>query len=428
MSKEAFEPKIAIVNTANLNNKGSMGRVEGIIKCLDGVSEEIVIIHRYFEQDQQTHVKQLKQKYPHVTFKEHPWFREKSSPLLTAIISFSRFCILASSYNILRLFKKKPKGELQSSDVIVDLNLIEPAEGVYLKMTIGAFFALMDTWHSKMAGKPVNVCSATIGPYNNFVLTSLARYVLNKVDLITLRENYSEKYLDKIRVNKPQIQVTADLAFLMDISLNKTSSLPKIVNDLSSDEIILGIAVSAMLHPALSESLYVQLIADLADFMIEKFDNPQIILITHTYQDSKITSLVYSKIKNKQKIRMLPSNLSATETKSVIGLCDLFICSRFHALVASTSLAVPSLGIVAYSKGKFHGIIGNTIGQENYLIDVPDDFDYDIFLSQLKSKVTSLWCSREEVKQDLIKKGSYAKSQALLNGQLIKELLNHKKL
>lgn len=421
-------PRIAIVNTSNLNNKGSMGRIEGIIKCLDGVSEDIVILHRYFKQDQETHVKQLKQKYPNITFKEHPWFKEKSSPFLTALCSLSRFCTLVFLYNLLRLLKKKPKGELQSSDVIVDLNLIEPAEGVYLKMTIGAFFALIDTWHSTMTGTPVNVCSATVGPYNNFILTNFARYVLNKVDLITLRENYSQAYLDSIQVKNPQIHVTADLAFLMDSSFHKTSNLSQLVDCDFSDKTIIGISVSAMLHPALSEPLYVQLIAELIDFLIDTFIGTKIILITHTYQDLKITASVNSKVKNKQKIRILPSNLSATETKSVIGLCDLFICSRFHALVASTSLAVPSLGIVAYSKGKFHGIIGNTIGQENYLLDVPDKFEYEPFFSQLKSKVTSLWYNREQVKQDLIKRSSYTKSQALLNGQLIKELLNRKKL
>jgi polysaccharide pyruvyl transferase WcaK-like protein len=416
--------RIIILNTASLDNKGSMGRVEGIIKCLEeaGCSDHIVILHRYYKQDRDTHVRQLLKKYPNVDIQQHPWFREEASLILTAVCSLSRFCLLAMRYKTLRLFGKQPKGEIQSSDVIVDLNLIEPAEGVYATMTLGAFFALIDTWHATMTGKSVLVCSATIGPYNNSFLRHLARYVLNKVDAITLREKYSFDYLRVIDVTSPQVYLSADLAFLMDGESYRLPSILKTAGIVLANKPIVGITVSAMLNPSLEESVYIRLISELTDFLIDHLINVTIVFITHTYQDAKITQSVYARVKNKQKVNLLPTYLTAAETKSVIGICDLFICSRFHALVASTSLAIPSLGIVAYSKGKFHGIIGEIMGQENYLVDVPDNLIFDEFLFKLKSKVMALWANREIVAQDLLARRDSTKSQVLFNGRLVKEL------
>ena len=109
-------------------------------------------------------------------------------------------------------------------------------------------------------------------------------------------------------------------------------------------------------------------------------------------------------------------------------MCDIFICSRFHALVASTSLAVPSIGIVAYSRGKFHGIIGEMMGQENYLIDVGNEFEYHTFSTELKSKVSDLLINRNLIAENLKDRTEIAKEHALFNGKLIKELVDSSSL
>lgn len=67
-----------------------------------------------------------------------------------------------------------------------------------------------------MINKPVMVCSATIGPYQGRFLRRLASYVLNKTDIITLREEYSQNYLSTLGVTKPRIYLSADLAFLLE--------------------------------------------------------------------------------------------------------------------------------------------------------------------------------------------------------------------
>lgn len=417
--------RIVVLNTAHLANKGSMGRVEGLINCLEQTvsSAQIVLLHRYYTQDKDSHVEQLLEKYPNIEVKAHPWFREACSPILTAVGSLVRFCLSATWRNILRMLGTPTKDEIQQCDAIVDLNLIEPAEGVYLTMTLGAFFALLNTWYATMTGKPLLVCSATIGPYNSRFLRRLASYVLNRVDIITLREKHSKDYLQVLGVHKPRVYLSTDLAFLLEPdNTEKVSAILETAGIAPADNPLVGITPTAMMHPSLKYPQYVQLISELSDFLVDHL-NATVVFITHTYQDMPITQSVYAKVKNKQKVRLLPTDLSASEIKRIIGACDMFISSRFHALVASTSLAVPSLGIVAYSKGKFHGIIGEMMGQKNYLLDIPNEFDYDDFLAELKSKVIDLWINRDLVAEDLNARGMVAKKQALLNGAVVKELV-----
>lgn len=417
--------KVVIANTTHLGNKGSMGRIQGIIRCLEKTvpQVQICILHRYYKRDKATLIKQLTEEHPNLEVKEHPWFRESSSNILTVMGSLVRFCLSAIRRNILCKVGLPLKDELQQCDVIIDSNLIESDEGIYFTMSVGNFFALLNTWYATMTGKPVMVCSATIGPYRSGILRRLAKYVLDKVDIITLREKYSQNYLQMLVVNEPRVYLSADLAFLLEpADAERISTILESVNITPDDKPLVGVIPAAMMRPSFKQPQYIQLMAELSDFLIEDL-NATVIYIVHTYQDKPITKNVYQHVKNKHKVRVLPS-LSESETKGIIGMCDVVISSRFHALVASTSLAVPSLGIVAYNKGKFHGIIGDMMNQEKYVIDVEDGFKYDTFLAELKSKVKDLWINRLLIAEDLKERAKIVKELTLLNGKLIKELID----
>lgn len=417
--------KVVIVNTTNFDNKGSMGRLEGMISCLEQTipNAQITVLHRYYKKDKDSLVKKLMEEHQNIEIKEHPWFRETNSTILTAIKSIVHFCFLATLCKIFSKLGLPPKDELHQCDVIVDLNLIEPDESIYFTMTIGNFFALLNTWYATMCGKPVTVCSATIGPYRSRFLRRLAKYVLNKVDIITLREEYSQNYLSTLGVTKPRIYLSADLAFLLKpTDTERVLTILESMNINTNEKPVVGIAPTAVMHPHFKEKQYIHLMAELSDYLVEDL-NATIIYIIHTYQDKQIADRIYQQIKKKDRVRILP-NLSASVIKGVIGMCDIFICSRFHALVASTSLGVPSLGIVAYSRNKFHGIIGKMMRMEDYLLDVDDEFEYDAFLTELKSKVDDLLMNKDLIAKELKEQAKKVREQTLLNGKLIKKLMD----
>ena len=88
-----------------------------------------------------------------------------------------------------------------------------------------------------------------------------------------------------------------------------------------------------------------------------------------------------------------------------------------HATIASTSMHVPTVAI-AYSD-KTHGIIGKMLGQDKCIIDIKE-LNYE----SLISKINDACENREKIKKELEVKIPMVKERAMLNGKLVKELLD----
>jgi len=419
---------VAVLDTNALENKGSYGRLVGLLRTLDVTfpHHEVTVYHRYYDIAKKERIEDLKKYHPNIEIKRHPWYNEKGSLIATAVAYTASFsaCALKQAYGRIRPEKTTPFSDF---DVIIDLNLIEPDRFNDKKIdpvnAFGQLFALLSIWNAALSNKEIVVCSATIGPYKNSVLRYLARHILNNVSLISLREEFSRDYLEAIEVKRPLIQVTADLAFLMETDkVVDCARVSKVIDVDAGNNVIVGICPAAMMNSRLPEDEYIRLISDVSDFLIEDI-GATVYYIANTFQDVGLVVKISQAVNNPEKSRIVPFSASATEIKSVIGLCDLFICSRFHALVASTSLGVPSIGLVSYSYNKFHGIIGKMMGQEEYLLDIDQTFDYDIFFQKMRLKLEKILHDRESVRVNLLENCATTKKQALVNGYLIRDLV-----
>lgn len=420
--------KLAIVDTNALANKGSYARLAGLLKAINtNLPEyEVTIFHRYYDEVTKDTIEDLKKFHSDIRVRKHPWYNEKKSTVYTTI----SFLFFFTSHAIQQMTIQKRKTFFYDFDAILDLNLIEPDsfndKKIILKNIFGQLFVLLSIWNLSLSKKKVIICSATIGPYTSSLLEFLARRILNKVSLITLREAFSRDYLNSIEINKPKIHVTADLAFLMEINEDiNFSIISKLLNLQKDMGVIIGICPAAMMNSMLHEDEYIQLLSDLSDFLIEETD-ATILYLANTFQDISLVEKIYSVVKNPQKTRIVPFSASAREIKSVIGICNLFICSRFHALVASTSIGTPSIGLISYSYNKFHGIIGGMMKQEQNLLDIDANFNYNAFLNELKIKSEYLLKHEGSVRSDLLNNFNFTKEKALLNGQLIRNVISEK--
>jgi len=88
-----------------------------------------------------------------------------------------------------------------------------------------------------------------------------------------------------------------------------------------------------------------------------------------------------------------------------------------HATIASTSMFVPTVGI-AYSH-KMHGIIGEMLGLEDYIIDL-EDLNHEILIE----KVMEAWKNSERIVEHLKKTIPRVKERALKNGEALKEVIH----
>ena len=64
------------------------------------------------------------------------------------------------------------------------------------------------------------------------------------------------------------------------------------------------------------------------------------------------------------------------------------------------------------------------MGQEEYLIDIDSDFEYNAYLTKLIDKINEVLHNQSSVSDELKERYKLVRQQTLLNGELIKELID----
>jgi polysaccharide pyruvyl transferase WcaK-like protein len=259
----------------------------------------------------------------------------------------------------------------------------------------------------------------------------MANFVLNRVNLITIREEISKKNLNLINVNKPRICLTADSAFLLKaVTAKRLTELLNTENITENDRPLVGISISKIISrygfadiekPEEKYQQYVSVMAKTIEYITDNLE-ATVVIVPHVIDPRKnddrwVADDVCKLISNKSKVISIKEDYTPEELKGIIGHCDLFIGARMHATIASTSMLVPTIGI-AYSH-KIYGIVGEMLGQKEYILDVKE-----LTYESLISKIDDVWKNRETIKEQLGIKVPQVKERAMLNGKLVKELLS----
>ncbi len=163
---------------------------------------------------------------------------------------------------------------------------------------------------------------------------------LNKVDLITLRDDLSDKLLAEIGVNKPPIHITADPAFTLSFE-----DLPKNDSLIAEAGIPEGsrYAVIAIREWKLSVSDFTSVISSFCDYLYEKFGIVSLFLPMQYKQDEPVSTEIISKMKHNG--YMIKRPLEINEVFSLIGHSALSLGMRLHTLIYATTLGVPVIAL-----------------------------------------------------------------------------------
>lgn len=319
--------------------------------------------------------------------------------------------------------KNKKFKEYSSADFVISIGgdvLTEDYGSIsFISHVLNLFYGLI-------FDVPIIIFAESIGPFKKRINKLIANLFFNKSTLITVREEISKKNLQDIGVNKVPIYVTNDSAFLLQPSpLEHIEEILHENNIIEHEKSIIGISLSKIIsYYGFSTTndkkekyqLYIQTMAKVIDYLILEF-NSIVILIPHVMElpnndDRIVNKDTFELVHNHKFCYLINNEYSAEELKGLIGVCDIFIGSRMHATIASTSMLVPTIAI-AYSH-KTHGIIGKLLKQEEYVIDIKD-FEYDLIIST----INSLWKNREKVKHNLNTEITAVKKKSFLTVELI---------
>ena len=267
----------------------------------------------------------------------------------------------------------------------------------------------------KIVKVPVMIYAQGIGPVNKQINKKLIKWILNKVDLITVRDNPSKELLENLGVVKPSIYVNSDPVFLLkkkNIN-NIIDSHPFIQELINSDNRpLIGVSVREYKSNG-SDSK--RIFAQAADYLIENYQAKIIFLPLKFDEDVHISEKILSLMKNKAEV--LKIKLEPEELLSVLSRLFLVVGVRLHSIIFSSMANIPFIAFNYDPKVKY---FVEDLGLSEVLLETGEG----ISLKNIQKKIEYIRENNDKIKDILLEKVNNLEEKALANNELVYKFLN----
>lgn len=276
---------------------------------------------------------------------------------------------------------------------------------------------------AKLFNKKVMLYSNGIGPVNGKINRKLVKLVVDNVDLITLREEFSKQDLLDMGVKKPDIYVTADAAFTLRSIPDDKAREFLIKEKIPLDKDIIGVSVRNW-NKAKYGDKYIKEVAKACDNMVKQGKN---VLFIPMEQPKDIETSKKVMYEMKQDSYILQELYKPDEILGIIGQMNLILGMRLHTLLFSASKKVPMIGLVYDPKIEYYLDV----------LNMPNGGDVrtgDIDAKRLTAQMEGMFLNLERYQDILAEKigillDKARQNDSLLNSQLeiIRNNKNNKK-
>lgn len=202
-----------------------------------------------------------------------------------------------------------------------------------------------------------------IGPVNKEKNIIRSRYILNKMDYITLREPDSVKELTRMHVQNEHIKLTADPVFRLQASQDENIANDLLMQLKNSSQKYFGVSVRKW--SGCKKDFYNEL-AKTCDYITSEYHMTAVFLPMQRTYDVEYSERVRAAMTSPS--LMLSDTISGSDMMGIIRHMDFMIAMRLHAFVYAANVGVPIFGI-DYNP-KVSGFM-KYIGFKNY-ITIPE--------------------------------------------------------
>ncbi len=335
-------------------------------------------------------------------------------------------------------YPKKVKDE--AIQAIIDADVYIDISGIIFSdyMNIRAWFKhSMRLLPGILARKKLVKYPHASGPHKNRLNRLMVKYFMNKVDLIITRGRLSKNYYLKTGIKK-NIFVKPDIAFSMKSADEKM--IDKIMKDenIPNTKFLIGLSISKVMYLKMKKiknnDRYEKILVNLINHIIEK-TNATILLVPHssvvcqknkekqlinftksTEDDIWVSRLVKNELQNKSNICIISDSYSPEELKGVISRCDVFISSRFHAMIASLGSIVPTM-VIGWSH-KYYEIM-EMFNQQKFVV-----VDENITQKIVNKMFDRLWMDKENIRNEIGRRLPDIINDVQKTGNLVYQLVN----
>lgn len=268
---------------------------------------------------------------------------------------------------------------------------------------------------AKILKVPIMIYAQGIGPVNKQINKKLMKWILNRVDLITVRDNSSKELLENLGVVKPSIYVNSDPVFLLKKkNINHiTDSYPYMKELIHSDRCpLIGISVREYKSKGADSK---KMFARVADYLIENYQAKIIFLPFKFDEDVHMSEEILSLMKNEAAV--LKIKFEPEELLSVLSRLSLVVGMRLHSIIFSSMANIPFIAFNYDPKVKY---FVEDLGLSELLLEI----DGDISLKNIQEKIEYVRENNDKIKDILLKKVNDLEKKALTNNELIYKFLN----
>ncbi len=217
-----------------------------------------------------------------------------------------------------------------------------------------------------------------IGPIRGALAHWLMNFIVNRVDLITVRDKGSLEELRRLNITKPKIFCTADpVLAIKPVALDFGKKI------LARHSVKSGKLIGVSVRRWIDWENCQNALAQALDKLAEKIGAKIIFIPMQFPEDIKAAKSTAALMKNSCVV--LEDEFTTAEILSLVGNMDVLISIRLHALIFAGVMSVPMLGISYDPKiDRFLDSIGeNPIGN---LADVTADKIFDETLKKLDAQ------------------------------------------
>ncbi|RLQ96828.1 polysaccharide pyruvyl transferase CsaB [Falsibacillus albus] len=258
---------------------------------------------------------------------------------------------------------------------------------------------------AKLCGTKVMFFSQGIGPVTS-TWGKILMKMANMADFITVRDQYSKDLVHKLGVNKPETVVTSDIVFAFKPKPDDScfKSLP-----LKGDEKLVAVSV----RPWFDQVKQFEQVGQILDYIIEEKNVTPVFVPMEGHHDKNASERVMKHMKHADRCLMLGTDYTPNQYLNFIGNCNLTIGMRLHALIFSTLMGVPHIGL-SYDK-KVESLLKRS-GMWDYSA-VLEEIDVE----ELKKNAVHLLDNHSEMSQLVKGNSENMRQEALRNITLLKE-------
>ncbi len=200
------------------------------------------------------------------------------------------------------------------------------------------------------SGVPVMLYAIGAGPLKDPNAQALVRECLNKVDVITVREKSAHKALEEAGVER-EIVITGDPALLLEPEALPPDALAQ--EGLARDHPVIGMSVRepGVAAPDLDPDFYHALLANAADFMVDRFDADVVFVpMERSAQDMQHSHAVIARMLRAQRAAVLKGEYTSGQLLSLMERFSFVLGMRLHFLIFAALRGVPFVALPYASK------------------------------------------------------------------------------